>query len=303
MAVEDGADFYRRILDNVYDGVYLLDRDRRITYWNRGAERIAGYTAGEVVGTHCRDNVLMHIDGLGNRLCHSDACPVVSCIEAGEPREAEAYLRHKDGYRVPILIHTAPLFEDGGRITGAVEVFTDNSSVVDARQQIKKLESLALLDPLTGLGNRRHAEIHLRARLDQLVRYGWPFSLLYYDIDFFKRVNDTYGHDVGDEVLKVVARSTEGGMRSFDVVSRWGGEEFTAIIENVDEKHLRGIAEKARALVEHSSIRRGGETISVTISVGATEASSDDSIETLVKRADQLMYESKEAGRNRVTTG
>lgn len=298
----DGGVLYREILDELFEGVFLVDTDRLISYWNRGAERITGYPASEVVGTHCWDGVLMHVDTAGKPLCESGGCLALASMESGRSLQNEVYLLHKDGHRVPVVSRVSPVYENG-EVAGSVEVFSDNRSMVAARQKIEELERLSLLDELTGLGNRRHAEVHLRARLDQLERYNWPFGLLFFDIDRFKDVNDTYGHVVGDRVLKMVARSTEGALRSFDIVSRWGGEEFTAIIENVTGVQLEGIAEKLRALVEQSSITIGPSTIRATVSVGATGARADDDIKGLVDRADRLMYASKNSGRNRVTLG
>lgn len=303
MPEKDESDFYKQVLDNVYDGIYFVDRDRRITYWNSGAERITGFKAFQVVGKHCRDNVLVHADGRGINLCATEACPAVKVMDEGGDCEAEVYLRHMNGYRVPILTRISPLKDAGGSVIGAVEIFSDNSARLAARNQIEQLERLALLDQLTGLGNRRHAEVHLKARLGELERYGWPFGLLYFDIDHFKNINDAYGHDTGDEVLKVVARTAEGSIRYSDFVSRWGGEEFTANIENAGGGAVESTAEKLRRLVEQSAVLKGRETIKVTVSIGATVARPGDTIEELVKRADGLMYQSKQSGRNRVTVG
>lgn len=302
MRAEGDGDFTRQILDNLYDGVYFVDLDRRITYWNKGAERITGYTAEEVVEHSCHDGLLRHVDNEGNPICGLETCPAAGTMRTGIPCEERIYLRHKDGHRVPVAARISSIHE-GGEVVGAVEVITDDSSALATRQRIEELERLALLDELTGIGNRRHADMHLEARLEQFKRYGWPFALLFLDIDNFKKFNDTYGHEVGDRMLKVISRSTQGAVRAFDIVSRWGGEEFTAIIENIDLNELWGIAEKVRTLVEQSSVSMDGDVIGATISVGATMGRPEDTVVGLVKRADELMYESKKAGRNRVTLG
>jgi diguanylate cyclase (GGDEF)-like protein/PAS domain S-box-containing protein len=298
-----GDDFYKRILDNAAEGIYFVDTERRITYWNGGAERITGYPSSEVLGKRCSDNILIHVDNDGERLCGADRCPAAASMRQMEPCEVEVYLHHRDGHRLPVLTRVTPISDSGGLALGAVEVFSDNTPQIAARQRLEELEKLSLLDELTGLGNRRHAQVHVQARIDQLKRYKWPFGLLFFDIDHFKRINDTYGHGVGDDVLRTVARTAQGGVRTFDIVSRWGGEEFTAIIENVSEGQLLKIAEKVRRLVEQSPVTAGRDTAWVTVSVGATLGTPDDSVESLVARADRLMYGSKEAGRNRVTTG
>lgn len=294
---------YKEIVDNSHNGVCVLDLERTIVYWNNGAERISGYTAAEVLGRGCHNNLLAHVDSEGRAMCGGGSCPAVRSMRQDEPCEMEVYLLHREGYRVPILSRTKPVKDANGVITGAVEIFNENSRVLAALERVKELEKLSLLDELTGQGNRRHAEIHLQSRIDQLARYSWPFGLLYFDIDLFKRVNDAYGHDVGDRVLKVVAQTAQAGVRSFDIVSRWGGEEFTAIVENMDGQALLAVAEKLRRLVENTPLVLGGDTIVTTVSVGATLGVPQDSIESLVKRADELMYASKERGRNRVTFG
>lgn len=292
--------FYRELLDSLYDGVYFVDRDRRITYWNEGAERITGYTASEVMGTRCADNILTHIDEQGSTLCINGCCPLAYTIEDGMPRTAEVYLLHKDGHRVPISVRVAPLRDSNKAIVGAVEVFTDNSSKTAALERLKEFEKMAYIDALTGLANRRYTEIALNARYEELQRYGWPFGVIFIDIDRFKEINDRHGHETGDAVLAMVAKNLLSSVRSFDVVGRWGGEEFVAVVANVDHEELRAGANRIRVLIEQSTLP-GDPPLKVTVSLGATLARPEDTVAGIISRADRLMYESKTAGRNRVT--
>jgi diguanylate cyclase (GGDEF)-like protein/PAS domain S-box-containing protein len=292
--------FYRDLLDNLYDGVYFADRDRHITYWNAGAERITGFKADEVIGACCCDNILIHVDDEGTNLCRS-ACPLSKTIADGQVRESEVYLHHRDGHRVPVYVRVSPIADASGRIVGAVEIFSENTSRMAALERVEELEKMALLDPLTGVGNRRYTEMNVSARIDELRRYGWPLGLLFMDIDHFKRVNDTHGHAAGDEVLSTVARTLANSMRPFDFLGRWGGEEFVALITNVEPRELPGVADRARILVAHTMAPVDGKELSVTVSIGATMARSEDSVEDAVQRADRLMYRSKSEGRDRVT--
>jgi diguanylate cyclase (GGDEF)-like protein/PAS domain S-box-containing protein len=293
--------FYKTLLDNLYDGVYFVDPLRTITYWNKGAERITGYTATEVVGKRCSDNILMHSDKDGNILCLS-ACPLAETIADGGVRSTEVFLRHKDGHRVPVTVRVAPIGDAAGATVGGVEIFTDNTPPAVALERLAELERLAFLDSLTGIANRRYAEIALNARIEELQRYGWQFGVLFIDIDHFKDCNDRCGHDVGDEVLKMVARTLQNSVRSFDVVSRWGGEEYVAVIANVEGDELIRTANRCRALVEQSRVPADA-SLRITVSIGVTLARVDDTTASIIKRADQLMYKSKGAGRNRVTMG
>jgi len=292
---------YKEILDNLYDGVYFVDRDRTIRYWNKGAELLSGYSSAEVVGTHCRNNLLMHVDTNGGSLCHG-GCPLHTTIQSGLKGEAEAFLHHKDGHRVPVRLRATPLRDDQGTIIGAVEIFSDNSEKIHALEMMEKLQRTVFLDPLTGLANRRFIDTALPARFDEMIRYGWQFGVIMMDIDFFKSVNDRHGHDIGDEALKMVARTLVKGSRSSDIVGRWGGEEFISILPNVTSLRLRKSAERHRILVERSGLRIETGILNLTISAGATLAHPEDTPQSLIKRADKLLYESKSHGRNRITS-
>ncbi|MFA5794098.1 MAG: sensor domain-containing diguanylate cyclase [Candidatus Brocadiia bacterium] len=292
---------YKVLLDNLYDGVYFVDRERQIIYWNKGAERITGYTSAEVVGRRCSDNILMHIDDEGHNLC-TGQCPLFHSMSECRGHEAEVFLHHKDGYRVPVSVRVSPLRDKSGNVIGAIEIFSDNTRRQDLISEVSELRRLALLDPVTELGNRHYAEIHLNTKLNEMSRYELAFGILFVDIDYFKSVNDTYGHDVGDRILKMTAKTMLNVLRPSDLVGRWGGDEFVIIVPNVDQEHLYSIAHKLRAFVEQSSFSIGNNTVKVTVSIGATIARTGDTMESLVKRADKLVYRSKSDGRNRVTT-
>jgi len=150
-------DSYERIIENLYDGLYFVDRDRVITYWNKGAERISGFTADEVVGKSCADNILTHVDSQGNSLC-TGMCPLAATIADGTLREAELFMHHKDGHRIPVSVRFSTLTDRDGIIIGGVEVFTDISNQEATKLRVKELEKLALLDNLTQLANRNYIE-------------------------------------------------------------------------------------------------------------------------------------------------
>ena len=303
--MEYQKDFFKKILDSLYDSVYFCDPERKISYWNKAAEKLTGYSQQEIIGTHCWDNKLVHTNVKGEPLCGSETCPAVKAMKEKRIVEEEIYLKHKNGHRIPVLTRISPIFDENGNVTGAVEIFSDNSSKMSAFMQIEKLEKLAFIDELTGIGNRRYSEIKIGAKLAEIERYAWArdFGLLFIDIDKFKDVNDRYGHDAGDDVLKMVAKTLAANLRTEDFVGRWGGEEFVAVISDADNKTLYATAEKLRALVSQSSLNTTEGAVSATISIGATVAKRGETIEQLTKRADRLMYESKNSGRNYVTIG
>lgn len=300
MSIEPNPDFYQELLDNLRDGVYFVDHHRRITFWNKGAERLTGFLSPQMIGSRCSDDLLMHVTEDGISLCRSD-CPLSATILDGKARDAQVFLHHRAGHRVPVLIRTGPIRNGYGEIVGAFEIFSDVTANTQA-SRIAELEKMTYLDSLTQTGNRRFAEVNLKSRLEDLRDHQIPLGLLFADIDRFKWINDNLGHQIGDEVLKMVAQTIANAVRSsFDLVCRWGGEEFTVLLLNVDRSHLALIGEKLRYLVEQSGIRQDSRFVSTTISLGGTMAQPDDSAETLVERADRLMYRSKTNGRNRVT--
>ncbi len=297
-----GDDFFKELLDNLYEGVYAVDLERRITYWNNGAERLTGFAAADVLGHRCMDNILMHVDDEGSSLCLT-ACPLSETMRTGTPGENNVYLHHRDGYRLPVAVRCSPIHDASGSIVGGVEVFRDDSPRLELEERVEELQRLALLDPLTGAGNRRYAEMEIGNRLAELRRHGWSFGLAFIDLDYFKEINDRYGHVVGDETLRMIARTAMNSLRTFDFLGRWGGEEFVAVITHADEIGLDIAAERTRVLIEQSSLTLPQGNLEVTVSVGATLAHTGDTLETLVHRADRLMYASKSAGRNRTTLG
>ncbi len=172
------------------------------------------------------------------------------------------------------------------------------------RSEVRELRRTTQRDALTGVGSRGYTDGRLRAVVAEFQGREPAAGLLFGDIDHFKGFNDTYGHDVGDQALRMVAATLRDNVRGGDVVGRWGGEEFVVLVyETSAEAEVVALGEKLRALVEASRLDLPQESVTVTISLGATLLQPDDSPESLVRRADQLMYRSKESGRNRVTGG
>jgi diguanylate cyclase (GGDEF)-like protein len=224
-------------------------------------------------------------------------------IADGKAREAEVFLHHKDGHRIPVFIRCSALTDADGSVIGGTELFTDISNIQSINFRIKELEEMALIDNLTRLANRNYIEKVFLVRFEEYKRLDMQFGILFMDIDHFKTFNDTYGHDVGDRVIKFVAETLMNNSRPFDVFGRWGGEEFIGIMRNVSREQLEHLGNRLRILVENSYVLSNGIKLSVSISIGATLVRDDDDMNSIIKRADILLYESKRAGRNRLTYG
>ncbi|MFB9288818.1 diguanylate cyclase [Pseudoduganella plicata] len=164
-----------------------------------------------------------------------------------------------------------------------------------------KLEQLATTDPLTGIANRRKMTDTIAAELERASRFGHPLSVLMVDVDYFKRVNDTHGHEVGDRTIVAVANVLMSSLRAIDTAARFGGEEFVVLMPETDEAVAAVAAERLREAAGALRLTAGdGTLVAITVTIGISSARPDDSPSTLLVRADKALYRGKKEGRNRV---
>jgi diguanylate cyclase (GGDEF)-like protein/PAS domain S-box-containing protein len=171
--------------------------------------------------------------------------------------------------------------------------------ITERKEAEERIRVLATTDELTGIANRRELTRILEHEIDRARRYGTPLSLIMYDLDRFKKVNDTFGHGVGDDVLKDVVRLVTANIRNIDVAARWGGEEFMVLLPQSDLAAAAKVAEKVRRTIEDFRFDRVG---TVTASFGVSELAPDDDPDSLLNRVDKALYRAKDRGRNRVET-
>ena len=180
-------------------------------------------------------------------------------------------------------------------------IFSTVRDVTIRKRMEEELLQLATTDPLTGAGNRRHFIERTTAELLRGRRYGAQLALLMLDVDYFKEVNDTYGHSVGDEVLKRLVDCCRQELRETDIFGRYGGEEFAAVLVNTDKTGALRTCKRLLKAISRLKIRAGTTTVSITVSLGLTMHQADDSsIDTLLKRADDALYQAKNTGRNQI---
>jgi diguanylate cyclase (GGDEF)-like protein len=162
---------------------------------------------------------------------------------------------------------------------------------------MKYFENLSIVDALTGIYNRRYLEEKLEEYMNLAKRHDRPLSLIMFDIDFFKHINDSFGHDVGDKVLKAIAKAVSENIRNTDIFARYGGEEFVIIAPETTKEDAKTLAEKLRVSMENLYLEEG---VSPTCSFGVVSLEKPDTKETLLKRVDDALYEAKKTGRNKV---
>ena len=184
------------------------------------------------------------------------------------------------------------------------EEIESRSELSDRTRELEKtqedLRLMAMSDPLTGISNRRHFMSQISEEFERTRRYGDPFSLMVIDIDNLKEINDTYGHDTGDVVLRSFAKHCLTRLRSVDRFARFGGDEFIALLVQTGQEKAKEITERLITAIEALEIQTEKESIYITVSIGLTTTDDVSSVEELIQRADKALYEAKNGGRNQV---
>ena len=280
------------LLDTAANGICGIDNDGCITFINRSALAMHGFQLEEVMGRNPRD--LFYPQDPDSQ--SDPAKTFMQTVEDGKPREAEEWLSRRDGSCFPAKVVVTPIFEQGKR-NGAVIVFHD---ITEQRNRQEALLQLATTDSLTGVSNRRHFLDQLNTELVRLRRYGGQTSLLMTDLDFFKHVNDKYGHATGDVVLSHFVHIVRQTVRRSDIIGRLGGEEFAVLLPGDGVPGACGLAERLRRAFENNPVKVGDALIACTVSIGISDLRGDDmTADAPLRRADEALYAAKAAGRNR----
>lgn len=279
---------FRTILDVAVDGILMADaQDQTFVTANRAICDMLGYLPEELYRLGVKDihpaEALPHVQQQFERQLK------------GEIKVAKNLpVQRKDGSVFFADVSSAPLILAGRPYV--VGVFHD---VTERKQAEEEIALQATTDPLTGIANRREFHAQLKKEVERSKRYATPLSLIMYDIDHFKRINDTFGHDAGDSVLRELAELVKRHIRTVDTLARWGGEEFMIIMPQSDGMAAGDAAEKLRGEITQHPFKGVG---TLTVSFGVTAFTPHDDINAFLKRVDDALYQAKKSGRNRVNT-
>jgi diguanylate cyclase (GGDEF)-like protein/PAS domain S-box-containing protein len=280
------------VMMNVADGVMTLDLDGTIRSWNLAAEAIFGYTAREVLGS----NLSMLV---AESLRDKNTAATLRFLQSGEStvigrRNLSYPAQRKDGTEFPLEFTVTAMA--GVRGPQLVAVFRD---ITERKQAEDRLTALALRDPLTGVANREHFNQRLEEAFARRRRSGAALALLYLDVDRFKKVNDTLGHEVGDRILVTFAQRLVAAVRETDLVARVGGDEFTIVLEDLSSpQDAVAVAEKILAAMRER-VQAGADMLELSTSIGVAVCRDADTPHGLRRRADTALYDAKAAGRGR----
>ncbi|MEM4592930.1 MAG: sensor domain-containing diguanylate cyclase, partial [Sulfolobales archaeon] len=275
---------FETIVEIMGSGLILFDKKGTITYINDYGAKLLKYEKEALLGKMLDELLPLNGESL-------DKSPLKQAIMNGSAFTGDETLRCGDGSELVAFVVSRPLRIDQ-TFEGSIVSFVDISERIRFEKELFKT---SLTDCLTGLYNRRFIEEELEKSRALSERYGIPFSVLMIDIDDFKKINDHFGHDVGDLVLKTLATVLKHNSREADSVARWGGEEFLVLLHNTNFEGALSIAERLRKTVASLRLK---DIPSFTISIGVTSFKKGESIESLLRRVDTALYEAKKAGKN-----
>lgn len=271
--------------------VLITDRNQHIVFANQAFTHLSGYTLEEVKGKTPR--ILQ-----GPDTDKKTRKQIRDALLRGDRVHAEVLNYSKEGLRYWVDLSIVPVRDDHDEITHYVSVGHDST---DRKAQELQITKLALFDHLTSLANRRAGEERLQLEWKRAARQDGQFAIALVDVDFFKRINDNYGHAVGDEALKHIAKLIRSVLRGGDWAARWGGEEFLVCFSLTEEDQARPAAERLRRAIERSVLMADGKELNLTVSIGLVAFSDRfEQLDGMIEAADTLLYKAKDRGRNRV---
>jgi len=297
--IEQTARFLSTIFDSIRDPFTILDSDYKIVKANQAYSDLKSIKLDDLLEEKCyavtreRDSVC-------------DDCIVAKTFRSGDSAAKEKQIATGLGAQEWIEIYTYPILNQEGVVTHVIEYvrnITDRKRAEEESQRfIKELETLSSEDSLTGLQNRRKIFERIRHEIERVRRYKTELSLIFCDLDSFKEINDTYGHQAGDEVLKTIADILRRAVRTSDVVGRYGGDEFLIVLPQTSLKGAQEMAERIRIDVQDTKFELpGGKSAGTTMSIGvAFYDGTETDIDALISRIDTALYVSKRSGKNQV---
>lgn len=317
--LRSSEEHFRLLAENMADIVWRTDTQQRFTYINEADHKARGFTREEVVGTYFRDNLTPQGRAMLEEKTR-ERCEIETSANRGMALKYDLPMRHKNGGEVWIEMSSVPIYGSDGAVTGYQGVGRDVSGrrqheadLLQSQQQLENqlheaaeekvaLQQLATRDPLTGLYNRRSLDAALARELSRAEHDGKQVAVIMLDLDHFKRVNDQYGHAAGDRVLVALAELLKNGTRESDLICRYGGEEFVAIMPNMLPEQALERVESWRKQLEETVVDFEDFHINITLSAGiAVFPEHGGTAGLLLTRADEMLYKSKQDGRNRVT--
>ncbi len=290
--------FEKKLIDNMHDGVVFVDSQTTISLWNTGAERLTGVSGMAACGRTFLPSLMEMCNSREQRIANEE-CPVAHAIMTGVQWLGRVSIMGRQGRYVAVDLHAIPVRGIDGTVHGATVLLHDASSETSLEEKCQALHAQVAKDPMTQVANRAEFDRMLNNFVAAHLESSLPCSLIMCDIDHFKSINDTYGHQAGDRAIITLASLLKSMCRSGDLVARYGGEEFAILCADCTNAAAAQKAEairKALSEIKHSCL----QDRSITASFGVTELQAGDTPETMLRRADRALLQAKDRGRNQV---
>jgi diguanylate cyclase (GGDEF)-like protein/PAS domain S-box-containing protein len=290
--------FEKKLVDNMHDGVIFVDSQSTILLWNTGVERLTGVSSAAACGRTLLPSLMDMCNNREQRLTNEE-CPIAHAVSTGVQWLGRVSIMGRQGRHVAVDLHAIPVRTNDGAIRGATVLLHDVSSETSLEEKCQALHAQVAKDPMTQVANRAEFDRMLINFVAAHQESNLPCSLIMSDLDHFKSINDTHGHQAGDAAIITFASLLKTMCRSGDLVARYGGEEFAVLCADCTNAAAARKAEDIRkALSEIKQQTLGNQ--SVTASFGVTELQTGDTPETMLRRADRALLQAKDQGRNQV---
>lgn len=278
------AEVFQAIVDRVETGVYAIDLEQKISYWNHGAERITGFLGQEVRGRACRDSILVEGDEHNPLVC-AHHCPLEGARD-GVRQEVVTYVRHRAGHVVPVRLWSMALKNRAGAIVGAVKVFSEKIAPAELSRDEAQAGRPEDLDVESGVRNRASTETFVGEQLDVSKRQGRPCGIIAIRLEGFDDFRHAHGAEAGGALVREVARTLKDLVRRTDVLGRWGENCFLAILPGCGIDPLGRVAGRMRTVASRVAIPWWGDRLSLEVSVRITLLEAGDTLQSMEGRLD-----------------
>jgi len=278
------TEIFRVALEVLSTGVALLDRQRKIIFWNDGAEKITGYHRHDAVGHTIQANILGQCNGASCVHCGA-TCPLSQAIHEGKPAEIQGYIHHKAGHSVPVRLQVHPIRDQHGSVVAVAQSFDEEGASTEPDFHENSLAAHGCLDAVTGVPNHAFTQSHLRENLAFFEEYHLPFGVLCIEVGGMDELRATHGREAVDVTLHVVAQTMKHALRPHGFLGRWAESQFLAIFTNCASAGLERAAQNVHKMANCSGIQWWDDQLSVSVSVAQAMVQSGDGMETLLQRA------------------
>jgi PAS domain S-box-containing protein/diguanylate cyclase (GGDEF)-like protein len=280
-------DLFRSVVENVECAVYLVDTDKKVVFWNHGAERLTGFLALEMLGRPYREDLVVSNSSEDANAPHRGGCMLAEALREGHVKEGEALVLHRQGHRIPVRARVFPLRDPRGRVVGGAETLIEH--VTEERERAVPSGVTYFADELVALSTFHDTASQLFKQVSTAGQRQLPFGVLCIEVRDLEKHAARNGRPVVEAILRTVGHELRTAVHATDFVGHWKGNRFLAVVETATLGMLERTAQRLQKLIGLSTVSWWGDKLSLQISVGGSVMRPDDSAESLVQRVEKAL--------------